>query len=217
MPTSVMRDETGSVLVEVTVVMTIMFVFLLGSIEFLFVFYQWNVASKAVEIGLRIAAVSDPVASGVSGLSLAILNSELDPGERMPYFSVTCDGGTETCTCDIRGVCPKNISYNSAAMGTIIFGRGSSSCSDATSSYNTGMCDIFSRITPANVVIAYTQTGLGFTGRPGGPSPTITISLKDLPLKSYFLGGLMRFEDIRIPAMKMSMTAEDISSRAPAF
>ena len=59
MPTSVMRDETGSVLVEVTVVMTIMFVFLLGSIEFLFVFYQWNVASKAVEIGLRIAAVSD--------------------------------------------------------------------------------------------------------------------------------------------------------------
>lgn len=217
MPTSVMRDETGSVLVEVTVVMTIMFVFLLGSIEFLFIFYQWNVASKAVEIGLRIAAVSDPVASGVSGLSVAILNSELDPGERMPYFSVTCDGGTETCTCDIRGVCPKNISYNSAAMGAIIFGRGSSSCSDATSSYNTGMCDIFSRITPANVVIAYTQTGLGFTGRPGGPSPTITISLKDLPLKSYFLGGLMRFEDIRIPAMKMSMTAEDISSRAPAF
>jgi hypothetical protein len=217
MPTNIMRDETGSVLVEVTVVMTIMFVFLLGSIEFLFIFYQWNVASKAVEIGLRIAVVSDPVASGVSGLSLAILNSELDPGERMPYFAVTCDGGTETCTCDIRGICPKNISYNSAAMAEIIFGRGSSSCSDATSSYNTGMCDIFSRITPANVVIAYTQTGLGFTGRPGGPAPTITIFLKNLPLKSYFLSGLMRFENIQIPAMKMSMTAEDISSRAPMF
>ena len=28
--------------------------------------YQWNAAAKAVEIGARIAAVSDPVASGLN-------------------------------------------------------------------------------------------------------------------------------------------------------
>jgi len=33
-------DERGAVLVEVSIVMTIMLVFLLGAIEFLFVFYQ---------------------------------------------------------------------------------------------------------------------------------------------------------------------------------
>ena len=49
--TIVSDDESGAVLVEVTVVMTIMLVFLLGSIEFLFVFYQWNAAAKAVQIG----------------------------------------------------------------------------------------------------------------------------------------------------------------------
>src|SRR5439155_12772422 len=54
-------DERGAVLVEVTVVMTIMLVFLLGAIEFLFVFYQRNAAAKAVQVGSRIAAVSDPV------------------------------------------------------------------------------------------------------------------------------------------------------------
>ena len=33
--------------------------------DFLFLFYQWNVAAKAVEIGARIAAVSDPVATNL--------------------------------------------------------------------------------------------------------------------------------------------------------
>jgi hypothetical protein len=40
------------------------------------------------------------------------------------------------------------------------------------------MCDIFSRITAANVKVVYTQTGLRFAGRIGGPVPTITVSLE---------------------------------------
>ena len=81
-----------AVFVEVTVVMTIMLVFVLGSIEFLFVFYQWNVATKAVQIGARIAAVSDPVAAGLNGLSTAVLSSAVPPGAAMPHFIVQCDG-----------------------------------------------------------------------------------------------------------------------------
>ena len=56
------RDNTGGVLVEATIMITIMFVFVLGSIDFLFALYQWNAATKAVQVGVRIAAVSDPVA-----------------------------------------------------------------------------------------------------------------------------------------------------------
>jgi TadE-like protein len=214
---NVVRDQAGAVLVEVTIVMTIMLVFLLGSIEFLFVFYQWNAAAKAVQMGARIAAVSDPVAGGMNGLSTAVVGSLVLPGDAMPSFVITCDGSTERCSCSSDGICPGDVVYNSAAMSTIVFGRGSSSCTDATSFYNTGMCDVFSKITPANVVIIYAQTGLGFAGRPGGPVPTITISLKNLPLQFFFLSALMGFNDLRIPPLTTSMTAEDLSSGAPTF
>ena len=102
-------------------------------------------------------------------------------------------------------------------MNTIVFGRGSSSCSDAKSADQVGMCDIFPRITPANVKIVYAQTGLGYAGRPGGPMPTITVSIQNLPFQFYFLGGLIGFRNLQIPASTASITAEDLSSRAPAF
>ena len=76
-------------------------------------------------------------------------------------------------------------------MNRIVFGRvGAASCVGATSSYEIGMCDIFNRVTPANVVVSYMYSGLGFAGRPGGPVPTITVSLQDIPFQFFFLGGL---------------------------
>jgi Flp pilus assembly protein TadG len=209
------RDGTGAVLVEVTVVMALIFVFILGSIDFLFAFYQWNAASKAVQVGARIAAVSDPVAIGLNGLSTAVVNSFLPPGAVMPNFVVRCESKLETCSC--VGACTGVGAYNRAAMNTIIFGRGSSSCSDATSFYRAGMCDIFPRITAANVVIIYTQTGLGYAGRPGGPVPTITVSIENLPFQFFFLSGTMGFDKIQIPALTTSITAEDLASGAPSF
>jgi hypothetical protein len=212
-----LRDRNGAVLVEVTVVMTIMLVFILGSIEFLFAFYQWNAAAKAVQIGARIAAVSDPVAAGLNNLSLAVVSATVPPGSAMPYFRVTCDGATASCTCNTVGACPGVGGYDETAMRTMVFGRGHSSCSEATSVYDAGMCGIFSRIRPDNVVISYTQTGLGYAGRPGGPVPTITISLHDLSFQFFFLSGIRGFNNIQIPALTTSITAEDLSSRAPSF
>src|SRR5215470_9164893 len=89
---AIATDERGAVLVEVTVVMTIMLVFLLGSIEFLLVFYQRNAAAKAVQIGVRLAAVSDPVASGLNELSASVLGPRVPQGSTMPEFVVMCDG-----------------------------------------------------------------------------------------------------------------------------
>ena len=60
------RDQDGGVLVETTVLIPILLVFLLGAVDFLFAFYQWSAAIKAVEVGARIAAVSDPVAEGLN-------------------------------------------------------------------------------------------------------------------------------------------------------
>src|SRR5215472_292055 len=202
------RDNNGGVLVEATIMITIMFVFVLGSIDFLFAFYQWNAATKAVQVGIRIATVSDPVAKGLNGLSASVVSASLRPGSAMPSFTVTCDGGTTICNC--QGACKGVGGYDATAMQTIVFGRGSTACGDATSLYTAGMCDIFARITPANVRIVYTQpaapAGLGFAGRPGGPAPTIKISLQSMPFR------LLGFRDMQIPSAATTMTGEDLYS-----
>jgi hypothetical protein len=211
-----LRDQQGSVIVEVTVMLSITLVLVLGAIDFLLLFHQWNAAAKSVQIGARLAAVSDPVASGLNSLSQAVVSASVPPGAAMPNFVVTCDGRTATCTCN-GNACRGMKGYDGAAMNTIVFGRGSSSCSDAKSADVAGMCDIFPRITPANVKIVYAQTGLGYAGRPGGPMPTITVSLQNLPFQFFFLRGLMGFHDFQIPASTVSLSAEDLSSRAPSF
>lgn len=212
-----LRDQHGAVMVEVTIMLSITLILVFGAIDFLLLFYQWNAAAKAVQIGARLAAVSDPVASGLNRISQAVVGASVAPGAAMPNFVVTCDGRTATCTCSGVNACRGIKGYDGAAMNTIVFGRGSSSCSDAKSGDGVGMCDIFSRITPTNVKIVYAQTGLGYAGRPGGPTPTITVSLQHLPFQFFFLRGLMGFHDLQIPASTVSLTAEDLSSRAPSF
>ena len=213
LPARLASDQNGAVLVEATVMMIIILVFVLGSIEFLFVFYQWNAATKAVQIGARLAAVSDPVALGLNNLSAAVEDSSLSPGDRMPFFEVTCNGATMSCKC--IGKCVGVSGYSTEAMNTIIFGRGSSSCTDATSFYSAGMCDIFSRIRPENVTITYVQTGLGYVGRPGGPVPTVVVALQNLPFEFFFLRGLLGFKNIPIPPLTTAITGEDLSTAAP--
>jgi hypothetical protein len=213
------NDNDGGVLVEATIVMTIIIVLVLGAVDFLLAFYQWNAATKAVQAGARIAAVSDPVAKGLNTLSARVVSATLRPGDAMPSFTVTCDGAAATCTC--KGACNGVAGYDAAAMNTIVFGRGSAACGDAKSYYTAGMCDIFDRITPANVVIVYTQlappAGLGYAGRPGGPVPTIRISLQNLPFRFFFVGDLLRLNNVRIPGLTTTMTAEDLYSCAPSM
>ena len=202
------RDDNGAVLVEVTVLIPILFIFVLGSVDFLFAFYQWNAAAKAVQLGARLAAVSAPMANGLTNLSNAVVSSGSLPGiNPMPYFNVTCSGAG-SCSC--TGTCTGVVGYNATAMNTIVYGRGSADCNGASSIYNAGMCDFFNRIAPANVRIVYEQTGLGYAGRLGGPVPTITVSLQNLPFQFYFLGGLMGFGNIQIPA-SATITGEDLA------
>lgn len=198
--------------------LTFMIIFVFGSIDFLLAFYEYNAATKGVQVGVRIAAVSDPVASNLNAMSVALVSASLRPGSAMPSFVVTCDGGAEKCTCD--GSCLGGlVGYNTNAMNTIVFGRGSSTCGDATSFYSAGMCDIFNRITKANVIIEYRQgvapSGLGYVGRPGGPVPTIKVSLQHLTFRFFFLGSL--FPDIPIPGLATTITGEDLSSCAPTI
>jgi hypothetical protein len=211
------RDQAGGVLVEATVMIPLLLLFTLGSVDFLFALYQWNAATKAVQLGARIAAVSNPVVNGLNGLSTGVLSTTVLPGDPMPAFNVTCDGGTSACSC--TGSCTGVATAVTASnLNNLVYGRGRNACASATWYYEAGMCNVFSRVQPANVMVQYSHTatdGLGYAGRPGGPVATVTVSLQNLPYQFFFLGGLMGFSNIQIPAKTTTITSEDLSSSAP--
>src|SRR5262249_5294788 len=100
-----LRDQQGSVLVEVTIMLSVTLVLVLGAIDFLLLFYQWNAAAKAVQIAARLAALSDPVASGLNNLSQAVVSAWVPPGAAMPHFVGTGDGRPASCTCNGVNAC----------------------------------------------------------------------------------------------------------------
>jgi hypothetical protein len=207
---SLRRAEIGAAFVEFAVLLPIVVTVLFGSVDLLYAFYQWNAAAKAVEVGARLAAVSDPVAAGLIGLSNAAVLNGVSTGGAMPSFAVTCNGLSGTCSCSGMCIGMTENSYSASAMNRILFGRGSTACGDATSYYTTGMCDVLQSIKVANVVVQYRQTGLGYAGRPGGPVPTITVSLQNMSIQFFFLSSLG--VSIRMPPMTTTITAEDLCS-----
>lgn len=209
-PKRIYHDQSGGALVEATIVIVLFLMFVLGSVDFLMAMYQWNAAAKATAVGARIAAVSNPVSSDLT--SLTGMEGGEQPGQSPP-------AGFTTRTCTVGGggggSCTGGGTFSASAMNTIVFGRGSAACGDATHFYNTGMCDVFPRIQPANVEVSYAFTGLGFAGRPGGPVPTISVSLRNLNFQFYFL-GFMGLNTMAIPPMTTTITGEDLSSSAPS-
>lgn len=85
-----------------------------------------------------------------------------------------------------------------------------------TGTQRPGMYHFFPRLRPANIVIRYTATGLGYQTRPGGAVPTITVSLQTLPFQFFFLGGLLGFTNINMPSMLSTVTGEDMKNGPPA-
>jgi len=192
------RDERGSVFLELTVTAGVFFVVLFGIVEFSYMYYQWNAATKAVQLGARLAAISNPISSDLT--TLTGLSGSVFPGDAMPAFDRVCSGATATCTSG---------TYSAAAMNALVYGRGGgTSCSDTGS--NMGMCDVFNRIRPQNVIVRYQYTGLGYAGRPGGPVPTISVSLTNIPFNFLFLNGLLGLAPITIPGLRTTITGEDL-------
>lgn len=203
-----LRDESGGVLVEVTVMLVILFIFTLGSIDFLMAMYQWGAASKAVQHGARIASTSDPVDS--TFMSITGMEGGIAVGTSPPATFTTraCLG-----TGPASGTCTPAGAYDAAAMDTIVFGRKRIGACAVGGNYCAGMNDMFSRVQPQHVRVTYTYSGLGFAGRPGGQVPVIEVKLIGLPFQFYFIGWMFPNRDISPSA---TATGEDMKSGAPS-
>ena len=211
------RDEDGGPLVEVAIILPILILFLFGGVDFMNALYQWNAAAKAAEIGARIAAVSDPIASGLTsirGQCAEFRRGVGKPDARFHRLLRRRRGGLRLHERRVR-------------RHGLVFGG----CDGAhrlwasrewrlarlpPPNISPGCATSHPPIAPQYVTVVYKQTGLGYAGRSPGPVPTITVSLNaassktKLPFKFFFLP----FASINIPQVTTTITGEALSASA---
>ncbi|MGX5799721.1 TadE/TadG family type IV pilus assembly protein [Bradyrhizobium sp. Arg314] len=205
------RSEEGATMVELAISLTLLLVLTLGFVDFGFAFYQWNAATKAVQIGARMASISDPVASALT--TAAPTTTPGAPVVAGAYGPFVCSYSGTTGSCSNGGA------FSAAAFSRIFRGDTANTNDDACPNQATGqrpgMCHFFPGLQRANVVVTYTATGLGYQTRLGGPVPTITVSLQNINFQFFFLGGLLGFSNLTVPSMQSTVTGEDLKSTSP--
>ncbi len=204
-------DCDGAAMVEFAVVLPLLLLLIGGIVDFSLAFWQMNMATKAVERGARIAAVSNPVATGFEDIDTLTGGQAGDTIPAGFTFQIRCDNAG--CTC-VSGSCG-GVGYDAAALDTIVYGRGhGSTCAVAEGPYALGMCNfyLFGGLAPENVVVEYRAApGVGFRGRPCGPVATVTVSLRNMTFGWFFLGVVLNSASLAFPPMRTTITSEDLS------
>ena len=200
---SLVRNERGAVMVEFTIVASLLFLLTFGVVEFGFLFWQWNSAEKATQMGVRKAVVASPVAKELVNKDCG--NANVSPGTLCSDPNAT-SFGTITCTGAAGGSCTGGYTFDATAFGDIL----------------SLMQAVFPLIQQQNVTVTYTFVGLGFAGRPGnvagtfGPVPAVTVGLTGMTFTFFGLAGFAGFGPLAMPDFRATLTGEDLSSVAPS-
>jgi len=205
------KSEDGAAMVEMTIVSTLLFSLVLGFVDFGYAFYQWNAATKAVQVGARLAAISDAVATNLATAGpISSPGAPIVAGAYGP-FVCTYTAGT--------GGCSNGGGFSAANFSRIFRGdtanTNDDACPNLATNQRPGMCHFFPGLLRSNVVVTYSATGLGYQTRLSGPVPTITVSLQNRTFQFFFLQGLMGFANINMPSMLSTVTGEDLKSTYP--
>jgi hypothetical protein len=170
------RDCAGASLVEFTLVFPVLILVALGTVDVAFMLSEWVQANKAVYRGARVAIVRDPVAP-------AVTSPAFDPA-RIGQLCFDPATGTTTGACS---------SFNYLCEIPVNAANCPSFDNTAFNSIVAEMQQIYSRIQTGHVQIRYQTTGLGFAGRPGGLPMTVTVNLKCMTHRYYFINSLMQW------------------------
>ena len=186
-----LKDRHGSSSAEFALVLPLLLIFLFGIIDAGRFLWEYNRAEKATQMGARMAVVTDVVASdlvtndyvGIDGLA------EGDPIPASALGTITCDDVQCSCTGACVGI---GGGRNDAAFTNIV----------------DRMKQMKPNITPANVEVLYSGSGLGYAGDPSGMdvSPLVTVRLKDLEFRPI---TSLLFASFDMPSFTTTLTAED--------
>ena len=175
--------------------MPLLVILLFGVIDGGRFLWEYNRAEKATQMGVRFAAVGDPViGSGFYDYSFSI-NDGVPQGSSVPttdFDNATCTEGS--CNCVGGSVCDE-VAYDAAAFQNIV----------------DRMNAMYPQIEAAGVQIEYKNVGLGYAGDPNGPdvAPLLTIRLTGLTFRP--ITCLVFACSVSMPDFRASLTGEDLA------
>ena len=209
------RCERGTTAVEFGLIALLLFIVSFGIIDFGLAYWQWIMAEKATQVGVRTAVVSNIVPKGAGGLNTWPINQTLTSATASAngtacmdssgniltdctFSPVTCtsdSGGTTiTCTCPNNKNCPSG----SAAATDFTFIVAEMQKMDPYIGNN-------------NVQITYGPNGLGFVGRPNGLPYTVTVTLTGMKFRFLLVGTLVGGpNNFSMPPFKATLIGEDL-------
>lgn len=207
------KDENGAAMVEMTITVTLLLILTLGFVDLGHAYFQWNAATKAVQVGARLASISEPVATAVTNAGpIDVPGRPMVPDTSFGPFECKYTGGAASCS--------NGGNFSSDNFSRIFRGdvprQDNDTCDAPALNQRPGMCHFFPGLHRNNVVISYSASGLGYQTRQAGTVPTITVSLQNVNFQFFFLNGLLGFGDIAMPSMLSTVTGEDMKNGPPA-
>jgi Flp pilus assembly protein TadG len=198
-------DTRAASAVEFALVMPLLLLFLFGIIDAGRFMWEYNKAEKATQVGARMAVVTNVIPGGLASASYVgqtVNGVTLTQGDRIPAAALdTLSCSRTACTCVPNGGnCPSPGTIDTASFDLIV----------------ARMQAMKPDINPANVLIQYSGSGLGFAGDPNGMeiAPLVTVKLSPTPaataLKFTPLTGFL-FATMTMPDFRTTMPAEDLS------
>jgi hypothetical protein len=203
--------EDAASAAEFAIVLPLFLILVFGTIDAGRFIWEYNRAEKATQVGARLAAVTDPLSSGLIEEDYAgqdpgsgpIGAGDLIPAEALGVLKCT---STDECECE-TAPCPDPGTFDADTFNDVIVAR---------------MKQIYPAIEAENVIVRYKGSGFGYAGSAtgggggGGAAETMEIS----PLITVTLTGLqfrpitaLLLAEMDMPAFSTTLTAEDASGQ----
>ena len=212
-------DTSGAAAVEFAFITFSLILFTFAIFDVGFALYWFNRAEKATQLGVRMAAVSNPVTDFFSSFDGEIGNTPAVAG-------TSCESGTGTLqsfcnhaviTCFVED---GNGSCTAPNADAIALEPGNFVDAAFTKIFNE-MRVVYPQLSSENVEVEYRPSVAGFVGRPGSTAgtfnlvPQVTVRIVDLKYNFIALGALLGLQAFDLPVISASVNGEDLDHTTP--
>ncbi|TDJ61152.1 MAG: pilus assembly protein [Proteobacteria bacterium] len=207
-------DNSGAAAIEFAFISIALLLLTFAVLDIGFALYWFNRAEKATQLGVRVAAVSNPVTNYL----------DLFSGTPNSVPAVASPGqageGCESPTGTLESFCDHPDVTCTATNGTGSCSLGTFSNAAFSKIFNE-MRTLYPQLESNNVQVEYRPSLIGFAGRPGNAPgtynlvPQVTVRIVGLEYNYIALGSLLGLAPFTLPDISASMTGEDLDHTTP--